>query len=132
MLAFVDRQRPTLRSLRILGDGFYPGSTGLLSFTDSDMLEKLTVQGNLLLLADRLPQSLTYLRIIKCCSHMMKRLVAAVNGRALPKLERIEYSRLPLALSPPPSYMEYEMVIIELGKICATEGIVFVETVKGQ
>jgi hypothetical protein len=137
MLAFVDRQRHTLRSLRILGDG--GGHTNMqgLSFKKFDLLEKLTIQGRLLhaeevCLSDQLPQSLRYLRIIKCCSHNMKRLLAAVSGRALPNLEQIEYSRSPLASSPFPSYMEYEMVVVELGKICATEGIAFVETVKGQ
>jgi hypothetical protein len=117
MLAFVDRQRPTLRSLRILGNGFYPVRRELLSFADSDMLEKLTVHGNLICLADRLPQSLVYLRIDECNSGWMKKLVTLISGRALPKLQKIEYSHAPLEMLSREYRVPFEQAVIELGNV---------------
>jgi len=132
ILAFVRRQGTTLRSLRLLGDGFGFRATAQASFKSLNLLEKLTIQGRLLheasnSLSDQLPRSLKYLEIGQCCFHMMRKLVALINARALPKLEKIEYTYTFWDALPYQPRMYYELVVAELEKLCATEGIAFVK-----
>lgn len=131
MLAFVNRQKSTLRSLRIVGDGLGLGHSGEASFRHHDLLERLTIQGNLvhgenICLSDRLPRSLRYLKVNHCCFHMMHKLVVLVSARALTELEEIKYTYAPW--DPMPSWEQYDSVVAELEKQCVAQGIAFMES----
>ena len=131
MLAFVNLQKITLRSLRILGDGLGLGQLGQASFNHYDLLEKLTIQGRLLhgerqCLSDQLPRSLRYLELSHCCYRIMKKLVALVGARALPTLEKIECGYAPWDVLPSHHLVRYRLVVTDLETLCAAQGITFV------
>ena len=131
VLGFISLQRPTLRDLRILGDGLGLGRLEQASFRYHDLLGRLTIQGRLLheesiCLSAQLPRSLRYLEVSHCCYHMMNKLVALVSARALPTLETIECTYAPWSVLPSQHLARYKLVVAELAKLCAAEGIVFV------
>lgn len=131
VLAFVSLQKPTLRNLRILGDGRRLGRPEQRSFRHHDLLERLTIQGRVLhdkriCLSAQLPRSLRYLEVSHCCYHMMNKLVAVVSARALPTLGMIECTYAPWSVLPSQHLVRYKLVVTGLERLCAAEGIAFV------
>jgi len=134
LLAFVDRQKSSLRTLRILGDEFGTNAQRL-SLKGFNLLEKLAIESRLLdadrlCLSDQLPQSLRYLMIDQCCAQMALRLVALIGARALPNLKEVGFGHVHLDVLSHLHRMEYELAASELRKTCATKGWVLTRIVK--
>lgn len=136
ILDFVNRQKPTLRNLHLLGSGFTFVFMDRLSFKDFESLERLEIcyrplHDESMGLSDQLPQSLKHLRINQSCSHMTHKLEVLVSSRALPNIVKIEYG--------PISVISFMQLLFEgsnldefrkIKRLCAIEGITFVQTVE--
>jgi hypothetical protein len=135
IFSFLSRQKSTLRSLHLLGDGFAFVSIPRLSFKGFESLERLEIRSQLLHddsihLSDQLPQSLRHFRVNQSCSHMSNKLEVMLSSRALPKLEKIEYGPVfavwMMQLGDELRQMNHQ----KIEALCAIEGITFVKTMR--